>query len=65
MKLKKKDDQSVDILIFLRRGNKIPMEGVTDSFLFYKHDLNNSQGPFSYKGHMPRFAFAFLKICAK
>jgi hypothetical protein len=29
MKLKKKEDQSVDIWILLRRGNKIPMEGVT------------------------------------
>jgi hypothetical protein len=29
MKLKKKEDQSVDTLILLRRGNKIPMEGVT------------------------------------
>jgi hypothetical protein len=27
MKLKKKEDQSVDALILLRRGNKIPMEG--------------------------------------
>jgi hypothetical protein len=26
MKLKKKADQSVDTLIFLRRGNKIPTE---------------------------------------
>jgi hypothetical protein len=25
----KKEDQSVDTLILLRRGNKIPMEGVT------------------------------------
>ena len=25
MKLKKKEDQSVDILVLLRRGNKIPM----------------------------------------
>ena len=31
MKLKKKEGQSVDILIFLRRGNKIPMEGVTET----------------------------------
>jgi hypothetical protein len=30
LKLKKKDDQSVDTLILLRRGNKIPMEGVTE-----------------------------------
>jgi hypothetical protein len=29
MKLKKKEDQSVDILILFRRGNKISMEGVT------------------------------------
>jgi hypothetical protein len=31
MKLKKKEDQSVDISILLRRGNKIPMEGVTQT----------------------------------
>jgi hypothetical protein len=30
MKLKKKEGQSVDTLILLRRGNKIPMEGVTE-----------------------------------
>jgi hypothetical protein len=30
MKLKKKEDQSVDTSIILRRGNKIPMEGVTE-----------------------------------
>jgi hypothetical protein len=30
MKLKKKEDQSVDTSILLRRENKIPMEGVTD-----------------------------------
>jgi hypothetical protein len=28
MKLKKKEDQSVDTLVLLRRGNKIPMEGI-------------------------------------
>jgi hypothetical protein len=31
MKLKKKEDQSVATLILLRRENKIPMEGVTDT----------------------------------
>ena len=31
MKLKMKEDQSVDTLIFLRMGNKIPMEGVTET----------------------------------
>ena len=30
MKLKK-EDQSVDTLILLRRGNKIPMEGVIET----------------------------------
>jgi hypothetical protein len=31
MKLKKKEDQSVDTFILLRLGNKIPMEGVTET----------------------------------
>ena len=31
MKLKKKKDPSVDTLLLLRKGNKIPMEGVTDT----------------------------------
>jgi hypothetical protein len=31
MKLKKKEDPSMDISILLRRGNKIPMEGVTET----------------------------------
>jgi hypothetical protein len=31
MKLKKKEDQSVDTLILLRRGKTIPMEGVTET----------------------------------
>jgi hypothetical protein len=31
MKLKKKEDQSVNTLILLRRGNKTPMEGVTET----------------------------------
>jgi hypothetical protein len=29
MKLKKKEDQSVDTSLLLRMGNEIPMEGVT------------------------------------
>jgi hypothetical protein len=29
MKLKKKEDQSVDTMVLPRRGNKIPMGGVT------------------------------------
>jgi hypothetical protein len=31
MKLQKKEDQSVDTFILFRRGNKIPMEGVTET----------------------------------
>jgi hypothetical protein len=31
MKLKKKEDQSMDTSILLRRGNKIPMGGVTET----------------------------------
>jgi hypothetical protein len=31
MKLKKKEDQSVDNLLLLNMGNKIPMEGVTET----------------------------------
>ena len=31
MKLKKKEDQSVDTLILLRRGNRIPMKGLTET----------------------------------
>jgi hypothetical protein len=31
MKLKKKEDQSVDIPFLLRMGNKISMEGVTET----------------------------------
>ena len=31
MKFKKKEDQSVDTLFLLRMGNKIPMEGVTET----------------------------------
>jgi hypothetical protein len=31
MKLKKKEDQSIDTLIHLRRGNKISMEGDTET----------------------------------
>jgi hypothetical protein len=31
MKLKKKEDHSVDTLFLLRMGKKIPMEGVTET----------------------------------
>jgi hypothetical protein len=31
MKLKNKEDQSLDTLILLRRGNKISIEGITET----------------------------------
>jgi hypothetical protein len=31
MKLKKKEDQSVDTLVLLKRGNKIPIGGYTET----------------------------------
>jgi hypothetical protein len=31
VKLKKKEDQSVDTLFLLRMGNKIPMEAITET----------------------------------
>ena len=31
LKLKKKEDQSVDTSFLLRMGNKIPMEGITET----------------------------------
>jgi hypothetical protein len=31
MKLKKKEDQSVDTLLLLKMGDKTPMEGVTET----------------------------------
>jgi hypothetical protein len=31
MKLKKKEDQNVDISLLLRTRNKIPMEGITET----------------------------------
>ena len=31
MKLKKKGEQNVDVVFLLRRGNKIPIEGVTET----------------------------------
>jgi hypothetical protein len=31
IKLKKKEEQSVNILFLLRMGNKIPMDGVTET----------------------------------
>jgi hypothetical protein len=31
MKLKKKEEESVDTLLLLRIGNKTPMEGVTET----------------------------------
>jgi hypothetical protein len=38
MKLNKKEDQSVDTSFLLRRGNKIPMEGVTETKFGAEHE---------------------------
>jgi hypothetical protein len=38
MKLKKKEDQSVDTLFLLRMGKKMPMEGI--------RELRQKEGPF-------------------
>jgi hypothetical protein len=52
MELKKNGDQQVDTSILLRRGNKIPMEGVTEIKFEAKtervpcpgiHPINNHQ----------------------
>jgi hypothetical protein len=46
MKLKKKDDQSMDTLILLRSRNKIPMEGVTETnFIDPPGDPSHKQPP--------------------
>jgi hypothetical protein len=36
LKLKKEEDQRVDTLFLLRKGNKIPMEGITETKLSLK-----------------------------
>jgi hypothetical protein len=41
MKLKKKEDQSVDTLFLFRMGNKIPIEGVTET----KFGSETEEGP--------------------
>jgi hypothetical protein len=40
MKLKSEEDQSVDTSFLLRMGNKIPMEGVTETM--FRAELNES-----------------------
>jgi hypothetical protein len=43
MKLKKKEDQSVDISFLLRMGNKIPMEGVTETKFGAEMEVRTTQ----------------------
>jgi hypothetical protein len=43
MNLKKKEDQSVDTLNLLKRGNKILMEGVTETTLGAKTEVMTIQ----------------------
>jgi hypothetical protein len=43
MKLKKKEDQSVDISFLLRMGNKIPIEGGTETMLRAEMEVRTIQ----------------------
>ena len=43
MKLKKKEDQSVDTLNLLRKGNKIPIEGVIETKFRAKTEEKTTQ----------------------
>jgi hypothetical protein len=43
MKLKKKEDQNVDTLLLLKMGNKMPMEGVTETKFRAETEGNNIQ----------------------
>ena len=43
MKLKKKEDQSVDTSLLLRMGNKIPMEGVIETKFRAEKELRTTQ----------------------
>ena len=45
MKLKKKEDQSVDTSLLLRMGNKIPMEGVTETMFGAEMDHPETAPP--------------------
>jgi hypothetical protein len=52
MKLIKKEDQNVDSSFLLRKGNKISMEGVTET----KLELRQNKGPsrdFPTRGSIP------------
>jgi hypothetical protein len=60
MKLKKKEDQCVDILILLRSRNKIPMEGVTET----KYEAKNEGMTMQRLPHLgihPIYFFTFNK----
>jgi hypothetical protein len=59
MKLKKKEDQNVDTLLLLRMGNKISMEGVTETKFRAEIEGRTSrdcptQGSIPYKTTKPR-----------
>jgi hypothetical protein len=51
MKLKKKEDQSVNASLLLRRGNKIPMEGVTETKYGAETEEMTIQRPFHLGVH--------------
>ena len=62
MKLKKKEDQSVDTSVLLRRGNKIPIEGVTDSMKQRLKERPSIDGP--TWGTIPYTTTKFRHYCA-
>jgi hypothetical protein len=51
MKLKKKEDQSVDTSVLLRMENKIPMEGVTETKL--RAELEGPSRDCATRGFIP------------
>jgi hypothetical protein len=64
MKLKKMEDQCVDSLSLLIRGNKTPMEGVTETNFRAETEGRTiqrlfHQGSFSTRGSIPLTAFLF------
>jgi hypothetical protein len=60
MKLKKKEDQSMDTMVLLRMGNKIPMGGDTEKKYGGEtegkaiHRLPHLAGSIPYTVHKPR-----------
>jgi hypothetical protein len=66
MKVKKKEEQSVDTSLLLRMGNKMPMEGVTETKFGAKTEGKTIQqlphlGSFPYTTTKPRHYCIYQK----